>query len=297
MDTWQTHRSTRQGLPSRGVPCTSVGRDKQHERRVAPLSWKATAWAKETRGHRGPSQKLLLMVLADYHDDERGYAWPSQKRLSNDCEMPIRTVKWCIAKLESDGFITTLQKGNQYQPSQYRLNLNTLVAPAQAHEGAISEGAIIALSGEGAVIRKVKGQYQASEGATPRITSLQEPPIEPPLIIRRWVEIFLQNSQRFAYPSEKWISAIEAEYSAKLNLELEALSCAEWLRTDKKGLGRVDFKQTFYNWLKRSSNNSQSNGHTPLTRDNNIPSFLQAMIDADPHQEQHLRDAHKLGQL
>ena len=296
MDTRQTHRRTHESLQSRGFPCIGVGQDTPHGRQEPQLSWKATAWAKETRGHRGHAQKLLLMVLADYHDDERGYAWPSQKRLSDDCEMPIRTVKWCIAKLESDGFITTLQKGNQYQPSQYRLNLNTLIALSQAHEGAISESAMVAPTSEGAVIRKVKGQYRASEGVAPRITNLQEPPIEPPHIIR-WVEIFLQNSQKFAYPPEKWISTIEAEYNTKLNLELEALSCAEWLRTDTKGRGRVDFKQTFHNWLKRSSNNNQSNGHTPLTRDNNTPPFLQAMIDADPHQEQHLRDAHKLGQL
>ena len=136
------------------------------------MSWRASGWAKTTRGHKSSSQKLVLLILADYYDDERGYAWPSQKQLASDCEMPIRTVQWSLKVLEDHGFIAMLQKGNQYQPTHYGLNL---IADAYAYEPAISEPAI----SEPAMVAstKVNPQPDASEPATPCITSLQEPTV------------------------------------------------------------------------------------------------------------------------
>ena len=69
------------------------------------MSWKATAWAKDTRGHRCAAQKLILMVLADYHNTEIGYAYPSQKTLAADCEMTTRSIIRHIKALHDDGFI------------------------------------------------------------------------------------------------------------------------------------------------------------------------------------------------
>ena len=151
--------------------------------RLLLLSWKATAWAKETQGHRGHGQKLLLMVLADYHNTELDQAWPSQATLARDCEMPERTVRYELSKLESAGFITTLRKGNQYQPTLYRLNF-TVTAPI--YEPAISEPATIAGASEPAISDIVNRQSHASEPArvVPNLlTNLQEPPIEPPVYV------------------------------------------------------------------------------------------------------------------
>ena len=108
------------------------------------LSWAATSWAKTTRGHRGRSEKLVLMVLADYYDDSRGYAHPSHATLSDDCEMPVRTVQWALKRLQEDGFVIRLQKGNQFQPSKWALNMES----------------------ESAILSKVNPQYEAGEPAT-----------------------------------------------------------------------------------------------------------------------------------
>ena len=65
------------------------------------------------------------MVLADYYDDVKGYAWPSHATLSGDCEMPERTVQWALKRLQEDGFVIRLQKGNQFQPSKWALNIES----------------------------------------------------------------------------------------------------------------------------------------------------------------------------
>lgn len=65
------------------------------------------------------------MVLADYYDDVKGYAWPSHATLSGDCEMPVRTVQWALKRLQEDGFVIRLQKGNQFQPSKWTLNMES----------------------------------------------------------------------------------------------------------------------------------------------------------------------------
>ena len=135
------------------------------------MSWQATAWAKSTRGHRNYSDKLMLMTIADYHDQERGVAWPSQRTLSADCEMPERTVRACLRSLEKNGFVTTIAKGNQYKPTIYRLNFET--ATAQSCEPAESGPAIIAAAKCTGSMKQVNRQYDASEPAVPATTSTQ----------------------------------------------------------------------------------------------------------------------------
>jgi hypothetical protein len=160
------------------------------------MSWKATAWAKETTGHRGYASKLVLMVLADYHDDERGYAWPSQETLSRNCEMPLRTVRHALHQLEQSGFITQTQQGNQHQPSRYVFNFGSPVASAQVDEPAKSVPATIAAAPVPAISDTVYRQGDASVPATPVHTSLQEPPGEPPLLMDKdpgWVKMFLED--------------------------------------------------------------------------------------------------------
>jgi hypothetical protein len=115
-------------------------------------------------------------VLADYHNDEANIAWPSQDTLAADCEMPKRTVQWCLAVLEKQGFITTLRKGNQYKTSMYRLNFNVLTPLND--EGGESEGVSLAPSNEDAKSADMKAQDGASEGAMARHSNPQEPRIE-----------------------------------------------------------------------------------------------------------------------
>lgn len=150
------------------------------------MSWKATSWAKQTRGHTGLASKVLLLVLSDYYNDEKGYAWSTQKRLADDCEMSVRAVKYVLDWLERAGFITTIQKGNQYQQTRYSFNFAVLVACpgvvlSQSYAGANNGGATIAPASEGANLDIVQVQTSTSEGANLVGTNPQEPIREPPV--------------------------------------------------------------------------------------------------------------------
>ena len=86
------------------------------------MSWQATAWVKATRGHRTIADKAVLFLLSESADAETWECWPSQDTMADDLECSKRTIQRSLDSLEEGGFITTLQIGNQYAHSIYRLN-------------------------------------------------------------------------------------------------------------------------------------------------------------------------------
>ena len=89
------------------------------------MSWQATSWAKRTRGHVSSTDKLLLMILADYADPESNIAWPSRKILAQDAGLSERTITRCLKHLEDTGLIQRISKANQYQSNRYLLNVGS----------------------------------------------------------------------------------------------------------------------------------------------------------------------------
>ncbi len=244
------------------------------------MSWEATAWAKKTRGHKSYGTKLLLMVLADYHDTERGYAYPGQQTLSRDCEMPVRTVQWCLGWVQRVGFVTILQKGNQHQLTHYQLNFGVLdvsdiagaqvrqptmesedvaqpdapVAPAPLHAPAISGPASIAPAPSTRNGEHEHPQPATSEPAMAERASEQEPKEELKGIRRRpkWFEV-ISSDQRWPTDRniEKTLDLIERSFDG-VNLEVEATKCLMWLSSSKKGKKITDVPRCFLNWLTKA---------------------------------------------
>lgn len=223
------------------------------------MSWQATAWAATTRGHRSHGTKLVLLVLANYHNAESDLAWPSQKTLSEVCEMPVRTVQWCLRHLEKAGFITKIRKGNQYQPSTYRMNFDVVdVAGAQGYEPAISEPASIAPSSEPARNDKVNPQDDASEPASLLKKNRQEPLEEESLLnIHRWVEILSEDSRWPQKLSKGFVEDLEESFKG-IDLTLEARKCLAWLQETTKGKKKILLTRTWLNWL-----DGKKNGRSP----------------------------------
>jgi hypothetical protein len=227
------------------------------------VSWAATRWAKTTRGHKGRSEKLLLLVLADYYDDVKGYAWPSHATLSDDCEMPVRTVQWALKRLQEDGFVIRLQKGNQFQPSKWSLNME-------------SEPATSATVNP----QRVAGSLdQATLSLTPSEFPLDVPsdsPLNPPLTppdpsptSYSWVQIF-ERDPRWA-PRRGYVEDVEALYP-DLDLHAQAVHAYEWLLESSEGQKRKQLGRFFLNWLKRASEDTQpsTNGTKPMTQHEKI---------------------------
>lgn len=87
------------------------------------MSWKATAYVKGLRENLTRSEKLVLMMLADYHNDETGQCDPSLQRLADDCLSSRRNVIRLLQALDGKGFLTTIERSNQ--TNQYNLNLGS----------------------------------------------------------------------------------------------------------------------------------------------------------------------------
>jgi hypothetical protein len=89
------------------------------------LSWKATAFIKPiTHFPDGTklrsAEKLLLFVLADDHNESRGYAWPSQKTLARNSLLSDRQVRRLLTKILSKGWpirVETQKKAGKLEMS------------------------------------------------------------------------------------------------------------------------------------------------------------------------------------
>lgn len=103
------------------------------------MSFHASAWAKTvTHAPSGEpitkSEKLFLLVIADYHNSETGVAWPSVRRLARECLMSERNVRYVAKALEEKGLLrierSRKEDGSNYS-NRYRL-------PALAPESSLA---------------------------------------------------------------------------------------------------------------------------------------------------------------
>lgn len=91
------------------------------------------------------SQKLLLLVLADYHDTRRKLAWPSVLTLAEECLSSLASTKRDLAYLEEHYSLvrsrTGLGRGSNYTYKFVGLDLSLqeAVEIAQAKEGVHGE--------------------------------------------------------------------------------------------------------------------------------------------------------------
>lgn len=79
------------------------------------MSIELVAKAKKTRLHGDSTAKLLLIVLADYANDE-GMAWPSVKTMAEETEKSERSIQLLLRKLEQMRLIC---KGDQKLVAKY----------------------------------------------------------------------------------------------------------------------------------------------------------------------------------
>jgi hypothetical protein len=71
------------------------------------VSWKATSWVKSLRTYTDGTpltvrEKFVLLILADYHNEENGYAWVSYNRLAHEALTDRTTVIRLLKKLHLD---------------------------------------------------------------------------------------------------------------------------------------------------------------------------------------------------
>jgi hypothetical protein len=94
------------------------------------LAWKVTFPGK-------PLKKLVLLCLADHHNDDLGFAWPSYKTLAKRTGMHRRTVITAVKALEKEGFVTVVERqgiGKRNTSNVYYLNVSKMKAAAAEYD-------------------------------------------------------------------------------------------------------------------------------------------------------------------
>ena len=73
------------------------------------------------------TRKLILLKLADNADDS-GRCWPSQKYLTEACEISERSLRDHLKRLEEDGFITAVPKheNGMRVGTEYTINIDAM---------------------------------------------------------------------------------------------------------------------------------------------------------------------------
>lgn len=92
----------------------------------------ATVWKDETITN--PTEKLLLLALADHANDE-GMCWPSVKRLAKWACISTGQVRRLISKLERDGWLTADRRGGAGRASTYWLTVENARTDARVFDG------------------------------------------------------------------------------------------------------------------------------------------------------------------
>lgn len=90
------------------------------------VSWAALGWASQQRMKR-VADKMVLIALADRHNEEDDASWPSIAWLADFCCIDRKTVITSLDRLETEGLIidTGLRTGKTKQIKVYRLALNS----------------------------------------------------------------------------------------------------------------------------------------------------------------------------
>lgn len=86
------------------------------------MSFQAMAWAAAQKTG-APSNKLVLLMLASHHNGHTGQCNPSHKRLAEECDMSVSTVKRALIELEAGGFLKIRNKTKDKikQSNDYKL--------------------------------------------------------------------------------------------------------------------------------------------------------------------------------
>lgn len=120
-----------------------------------------------------PNEKMLLLVLADWADDDGGRIFPAQARMAKKASVSDRTVRRLLGLLKERLLIQEVVSANRYQPAEYRINLSALRICAGADPLDVFEGGqsvhLATTNGRLADSRVDNGDTQGGQTAHPRV--------------------------------------------------------------------------------------------------------------------------------
>lgn len=88
------------------------------------MSRDAQTWFRKLRMGLNPVEKLIGGELAYRAEDDTHHAWPTQRRIADDTEVPVRTVARTLATLEAKGVISRFGVDEDTNAVIWRLNVD-----------------------------------------------------------------------------------------------------------------------------------------------------------------------------
>lgn len=85
------------------------------------MSWKATAFVKGIRNGITQTEKLVLLLIADYHNTAVEASWPSVSLLAEDCLMSERNLYRILDSLDAKKFIIRCPGSGRGRLSKYQI--------------------------------------------------------------------------------------------------------------------------------------------------------------------------------
>jgi hypothetical protein len=236
------------------------------------MSWQAAAWAKGvTHSADGtkklkPSEKLALLLIADYYNDEERMAWPSIRRLADECVSSISTVYRSIATLEEYGLLQITERFNErgaQLSNAYTLPLivqvTPIIVPPSAKRGCQND--------RGGGCQNDRGEGVTGEGG--RVSPVRRPTLynkkgnsqmnhrgeNPPLVAPEGFEEFDREFQGLdGYePTPSFYRSLTEDFRV-VATPAEARRIRSWLESSANKKGRRPSPQFILNWLRRNSN-------------------------------------------
>lgn len=88
------------------------------------MSFKWYQWANKQK-NLSPPEKAVLKAIADYFNDELGYAWPSQEKLAEDTCYNRSTISRACKKLKNKGLLSwkkDMRSSGHFSSNRYELH-------------------------------------------------------------------------------------------------------------------------------------------------------------------------------
>ena len=219
------------------------------------MSVRAMTWAFEQP--LAGNHKVILLVLADHHDDERGICFPSVGRIAQRAHISESTVVRCLRDLETAGYLTRQER---FTPEGRQMS--TLYALQVAVDVHRRPPLPVDVGGGCQIDRAVTADTPEGVTADTPYEPSKEPSIEK------------KTRARGTRLPEGWVPSSEAFYRARERMPAEDIEqelvkfTNYWMAKAGREAVKIDWDRTFDNWIINAAERRPTNGrdHQP-TRD------------------------------
>lgn len=178
-------------------------------------------WAKKQKNLK-PPEKAVLVCIADYYNDEKGCAWPSQETLAEDTSYNRATIHRACKSLKKKGLLSwykVMLPSGHFSSNRYQLHH---VSDSHMAESVVAE----------------KGSAMLHKATSP-CSRLQQKPLSEPLVLTlnnsKVVKNSLKLSEKQKHLAEKKaVQLMQAHPNEHFQLQSLIKDCEDFLLSQQR---------------------------------------------------------------